>query len=353
MEERLTLNQVGQVLAQRQQKSTDLLQEVGSLAHNIVSGASPAFASRRHKFLANITFASLTEIQGAHQSRVNAKRQLYGRLIDAGVPTEQLTSSYQEVTEENSLYLDPDAPELFLPESIYHSLIIIDDASRATLLLHLGSDLVKGIVRTIPYIDNQFLQTAVVVDGYYRTLILSELENYLDLARQQYINTDTKRGFNEARRKLTRFLKVDHPEGRARFVPVGAAVQLVLPGQTLGTSEFGLGYDLQAGVTKYIADLLVEKFENSMISRGLVQPSVVKKIRTERVASDREYYTPKGLKDTTLDVLRRIDLGKQDDLLKAYAESEIPGYFFSSTDKRVNPYNYGRLMPTDSLARKG
>lgn len=311
------------------------LQEIGSAVGQSLISLSDEFNARRHLFINKVDFTDLEGMMEAErQDTPPNKGILYNRLLSAGISEEDLLKSYQHVSEEQPIYLNPEKPRLMVTRRLVHDLLSPSEKIRTQAVLAFASTLSMAIIISLPYLDNPYLkQGAQNIDWRFRPLVKDEFFAYWDDLKDRYKNKDTKQGFNEAEKKLDRLFTQDISQGAVRFIPVGAKISMLLPGQTLVSSEYTIGKAFDEAVVLYINREAMQRVtsmlqENRVISSHLrIRPSKEEKHDSSNL----------GLVKV---LLRRIGLPRLEDVIGGYVTSGMASFYLASEHPKINPYVY-------------
>lgn len=307
-----------------------LLEEIGSAVGQSLISLSDEFNARRHLFINKVDFADLADMmETERQDTISVKRPLHDRLLSAGVPKEDLLKGYQQVSDEQPFYLNPEKPLLIVKRTLLQNLLLPkSEKIRTEAALAFASILGTAILISLPYLDNPYMkQGAQNIEWRLRLLVKDEFLRYWDDLKSRYKNKETKKGFNEAEKKLGRLFTRDILRGEVvRFIPVGAKISMLFPGQTLTTAEYTIGKGFDEAVVSYINGEAMQRV-TSILQKNQIIPSHKEKRDTANL----------GLVKV---LLKRIGLPKIEDVIAAYVNSDISSFYLASEHPKINPYVY-------------
>ncbi len=305
------------------------LEEIGSAVGQSLISLSDEFNARRHLFINQVDFTdSEAMMEAERKDTPPGKRILYHRLLSAGVPKEDLLKDYQHVSVEQPLYLNPEKPLLMVSRTILYGLLSPSEKIRTQAALDFASILGRAIIFSLPYLDNPYMrQGAQNIEWRLRPLVKDEFFEYWDYLKNCYKNKETKMGFNKAEKKLDRLFTHDISQGAVRFIPVGATISMLLPGQTLATSEYTIGKSFDEAVVSYI---------NREAMQGVT--AILQKKRV--ISSYKEKNRDSSNSGLVKVLLKRIGLPRLEDVICAHQHSDIVLFYLASEHPKVNPYIY-------------
>lgn len=314
----------------------DLIHEAGYWTSRVLSEASPAFKSRQHLFMTEVSFGELAELQFAEREDLSQQNQvLFPRLLATGMPREELERGYFSVSKDTPIYLNPQKPQLMIIRDILIGLSSKDQAKRARAAVSFASIFTQAIVASLPYLDNPYW------DGrnrsreeIFRPMVKAEFDQYYAALEAKYKNPQTKRLFNMAKKKIDHLIYHPQSARKPKFIPVGAAVWMVFPGQTLSNAEFGIGKEFNNLIIRTITDSVMDRVIRLLKEKGVLPGYKMAESTDRQLRSEQIKMTG---------VLRRIGLERYPDLIKAYLLSDIPCLYCACDDSKINVWDYPKF----------
>ena len=309
-----------------------LFTECALAVNEALSKASPALADRQDLFFKQVEFGDFEDIQEAERKDRSSENQriLFNRFILAGVPRDVMEARYSTVSEEYCMYLNPEQPRFMLPTGALHQFSAEDERERFRIVRGFGQVLIYQTLKALPYLDNPYYDGRLqFMEARWRAIFLDDFRQDWEGLKERYKNKDNKKSFNEVEKKLFRLLTTNDPIRKPRFIPVGAMVAMVLPGQTLAGSEYLIGRNFNEGTIGHIAALVEPRYLQLMKDRKLLPPSkeAPSKVPKSQIVSEREH--------------RLIGLGNDQDLIREYLESGIAIRHIQTEDNpKVNIWCY-------------
>lgn len=250
---------------------------------------------------------------------------LYRAVILAGLPEDEAKKKLYQTYADVPYYLDvssSDRPYLHIAREAVEPLFLDDPTERAKAAIKLGayylSAVCEGLSNPQPVADN--------IRGLVRILAKDALLNLMDDFKEyQSVNGGV---LAQAQDMVFSLLEEDRQSQRAEFVASGAKFAVVLPGQSLVTAEFATGVEFDEGVQCYLAVPVGKRFSE------LIEANFKPGLRFP--VPQQDYQRARYIQS----MLAAVGLRSRDEVLQAYASSDLPFHIIGSDNPRLNIQQY-------------
>ncbi len=245
-----------------------LSQTVNSVNQAFKESMPIEFSSQANLSVGQINFdesrGKIEEMEA--RERASYPRHVYDGLIETGVSPQLVNSlfSHIDIAQDIPIYWNHRYGEkstVYIPKDIKNNLSK-DLQTKIRTSMILGIELIEQMVMRLPI-------PATLNNELWREIATNNLDTFLErVAEEQKLDNAYFADLNHNRLALVKErLHALLREQTTEFIANGAEVNIVFPGQDIGTSDFSLGSLLNQGIIESIAKPIQSKFVKLMIGK--------------------------------------------------------------------------------------